>query len=101
MLPPCELAVQQAVVYRGHFRGSVVTLDRKALGAEQHKYAARVHGGHETPLVVEPPCIALLRDTVADKRKARGAESNEFIGIDGNVSPILASEGRLRKRHTS
>jgi hypothetical protein len=88
--PPCELDVQEAVVHWGHFCSSVITFHLKALGAEQGKYSApRLHR-YEAPLVVEPPRLTLLRNTVADEGEARCAEGDELIGIDGNVSPVHA-----------
>src|SRR5271165_2957202 len=80
VLSPCQLAAQKALVHRGRFRSSVVAFDLEALGAEQRIYAACVHSGHETPLVVEPLGIAFLRDSVADEGETRGAEGNECIG---------------------
>ena len=73
----------------------IIAFDIETLCAEQSEDAACIDGGHEAALMVEPFGIALLRNAVADKGEARGAEGDEFVGVDGNVAGSLASEGRL------
>ena len=79
MLAPRKLAVEQALVYRRHLRCAVIALHIQSLGAKEHKDAARVHRCHETPLMIEPLRITLLRDPVADESQARRAKSDEFV----------------------
>src|ERR1700758_3268066 len=74
VLSPGKLTIEKSGIYRRHLRRVVITLDSNTPGAEQRKDPACIHGGHETSLVVEPLGIALCRDTVTDKGKARCAQ---------------------------
>ena len=86
VLSPGKLPIQESLVHRRHFRGPVVPF-LKTRDAKKLIDAARVHGRHKTSLVVEPPGIALRRDTVADEGEARGAKSDERIA-ELSTSPI-------------
>src|SRR6266404_653381 len=83
VLSPGKLPIQESLVHRRHFRGPVLPF-LETRDAKKLIDAARVHGRHETSLVVEPPGIALRRDTVADEGEARGAKSDERIGVNRN-----------------
>src|SRR5271156_3438371 len=64
--------------------------------AEQIEDSASVDCSHKAALVIEPMRVALFRNAIADKRKAGGAERNQLVGIDRNVTRVHASESGIR-----
>src|ERR1022692_2631389 len=96
MLAPRELSTEMTLVDRRHLSSPVAAFHIESFGPQQCKYTACIHSGHEAPLVVEPPGIALLWISVADEGEAGSTESNEFIGIGRDVAGTHASKRRLR-----
>ena len=54
-----------------------------------------VGGGHEAAPLVEPLGVPLFWDSVADEGEARGAQGDQFIGVDGDVARSFAAEGGI------
>ena len=62
MLPPGELAIQQAHVYGGHFLSVIVVRSAQAFRAQQPEHGLRGDGGHEAALMIEPlDCSSITR----------------------------------------
>lgn len=101
VLAPGKLTTQQALVHGRHLCRVVIPLHVQPLRAEQIEDSSGIHGSHKAALVIKPVRVAFLRNAVADKRKAGGAERNEFVGIDGDVARVHASESGIRGPHTS
>lgn len=96
MLSPGKLAFEQTLIHWRHLSDVIISGDIQSLSAKQPVDAARIHRSHKAPVVVEPACITLLRNTVADERQTWSAESDEFVRIDRNIACVHASKRRFR-----
>jgi len=96
VLPPRELAVEHAHVYRRHLLPSVIFRRAKILRAQQAEYGPCRNGGHITTLVIEPFRISLFWDTVADERQPGRTQRYELMGIHGQITSVLAAECSFR-----
>ena len=79
----------------GIFVGAVVVVHAEVLRAEQPEDRSGGDGGHVAALLVEPLGVALLRDAVADERRARRAQRDQLVRVHRHVAGVLAAEGRL------
>ena len=73
VLAPGELSIEEALVYRRHFRGVIVVADTEIFRAEQPENRACRNGCHEAALLVQPFRVAFFRDAVTDENKTRRA----------------------------
>ena len=96
MLSPRELAIEQTDIDGRHLRHAIVLLFAEILYAEQSEDRTRRNRGHVAALMIEPVCVALLEDAVADEHPARRDECDELMRIDGDVIRRLGTEGRFQ-----
>src|SRR6266567_8468122 len=97
MLPPSELAFEKSNIERRHFRGVIVIRDSEVLSAEQTEHGPGSYSCHVAALLVQPLRITLLRDAVADESQSRCTQRNQLIGVNRQVTSILAPK-RSRSR---
>src|SRR5438477_13194290 len=90
MLPPCELAFEKSSIDRRHFRGVIVVGDSEVLRAEQTEHGPSSDGCHVAALMIQPLCVTLLRNAIADEAQPRCAQRNQLIGVNRQVTSVLA-----------
>ena len=95
VLPPRELAIEQADVDRAASSRCGSRRDAEILGAEQAEHRLRRDRRHETALMVEPLRVALFRHAVADEGQARRAQRDQFVRVDRQIAGGLAAERRF------
>ncbi len=96
MLPPGELAIEQAGIHGRHLRAAVVRAGSQVARAQQAPGRPGRDGGHEAALLVEPLRIAFFRNSVTDKDRPRSAEGQQLMGVYRQISGVFAAEFRLR-----
>src|SRR5437667_7448424 len=97
MLPPCELAFEKSSIDRRHFRGVIVVGDSEVLRAEQTEHGPSSDGCHVAALMVQPFRITFLRDAIADESQSRCAQRNQLIGVNRQITGILAPKRSLSR----
>ena len=97
MLAPGELAFQQACVEGGHLGDAVVVGVADVPGTEEPEDRAGGDGRHVAALLIELGGVPFFGDAVADERGARGAERDQFVGIDRQIVGGLRAEARFRR----
>jgi hypothetical protein len=95
VLSPGQFALEQARVDRRHQRRPVILLLPDVPHAKQPKDGARRDRRHVTALLIEPIRVATRGYAVADEGRSRGAKSNQFMSVHGQITCVLAAEGRF------
>ena len=95
VLAPCELAFEKPYIDRRHFRGVIVVRDSEVLRTEQTKHRPRGHSCHVAALLVQPLRVTFLRDAIADEGQPRCTQGYQLIGINRQVTSILAPKRSL------
>src|SRR5215204_200807 len=95
VLAPRELTPKKANIDRRHLRSAVAVLLAEVPGAEEAEHGTSRDCRHVTALMIEPVCVALLGDAVADEHPSRCDERDELMRIDGDIVGGFCPEDRF------
>ena len=87
VLPPGQLSFQHSGIERRHLLSLVVVGNAKILCPQKFIDRTCCDDGHVAALVIQPPGIALIWNAITDEREAGRAEGEQFVGVDGQVTP--------------
>src|SRR5688500_2396173 len=90
MLAPGEFALEETGVHWRFLCGAIAVFDSEVTRPEQTEHWTRGDGGHVAAVLVQPVCVAALRNPVSDEGGTRRAEGDELMRIDGNVPGVFA-----------
>lgn len=96
VLPPSELSIQQAVVYRRKRYVMIIVGKPRTLGPEKLEHGLGRNRGHKAALLVQPVSIATLWNAIADEREARCAERNQVMRVHGQIAWTLCTRPGFR-----
>ena len=81
VLAPGKLTIQQTDVHRRHFRAVVILRDPQIFCALEPEYGLRGNSSHEAAFLVQPLCVALFRNSIADECQPRRTQRNQLMSV--------------------